>query len=55
MIVLDTNVVSEAMRPSPASAVRRWLNEQVMESLYLTTVTLADLSFGIQALPLGKH
>lgn len=43
MIVLDTNVVSEAMKPEPDAAVRSWLNEQVAETLYLSSVTLAEL------------
>ena len=51
MIVLDTNVVSEAMKPSPDPAVRSWLNEQVAESLYLSSVTMAELLFGVGALP----
>lgn len=55
MIVLDTNVVSEAMKPEPHGAVRAWLNEQAAETLYLSTVTLAELLFGIAALPDGKR
>jgi len=55
MIVLDTNVVSEAMKPEPDPAVRAWLNEQTAETLYLTSVTLAELLFGIAALPNGKR
>lgn len=55
MIVLDTNVVSEAMKPEPHPAVRAWLNEQAAETLYLSTVTLAELLFGIAALPVGKR
>ena len=55
MIVLDTNVVSEAMKPSPHPAVQAWLNEQTAETLYLTSVTLAELMFGIAALPAGKR
>ena len=55
MIVLDTNVVSEAMKPDPAPAVRAWLNEQAAETLYLSSVTLAELLFGIAALPAGKR
>ncbi|OAI19789.1 plasmid stability protein StbB [Methylomonas koyamae] len=55
MIVLDTNVISEAMRPEPHPAVLAWLNEQVAETLYLSTVTLAELMFGIAALPAGKR
>jgi predicted nucleic acid-binding protein len=55
MILLDTNVVSEAMRPEPHPAVRNWLNEQPAETLYLSSVTLAELLFGIAALPAGKR
>ena len=55
MIVLDTNVVSEAMKPEPHQAVRAWLNDQAAETLYLSSVTLAELLFGIAALPVGKR
>ena len=55
MIVLDTNVVSEAMRPEPNPAVQAWLNEQAVETLYLSSVTLAELLYGLQALPAGKR
>ena len=55
MIVVDTNVVSEAMKPEPHAAVRAWLNEQAAETLYLSSVTLAELLFGIAALPAGKR
>ena len=55
MIVLDTNVVAEAMQPEPHPAVRAWLNDQVAETLYLSSVTLAELLFGIGALAAGKR
>jgi toxin FitB len=55
MIVLDTNVASEAMKPDPDPAVRTWLNDQVTETLYLSSVTVAELMFGIAALPAGKR
>lgn len=55
MIILDTNVVSEAMKPQPDPLVRAWLNLQVAETMYLTSVTLAELLFGIGALPSGKR
>jgi predicted nucleic acid-binding protein len=55
MIVLDTNVVSEAMKPEPHPAVRAWLNGQATETLYLSTVTVAELLFGIGALPVGRR
>ena len=55
MIILDTNIVSEAMKPQPHPAVRAWLNDQAAETLYLSSVTLAELLFGIAALPAGKR
>jgi len=55
MIVLDTNVVSEAMKPEPAPAVRDWLDAQVAETLYLSSVTVAELLFGVSALPEGRR
>jgi predicted nucleic acid-binding protein len=55
MILLDTNVVSEAMKPEPAAAVRGWLDAQTAETLYLSSVTVAELMFGIGALPAGRR
>ncbi len=55
MIVLDTNVVFEAMKPEPEAAVRAWLNDQAAETLYLSSVTLAELLFGIQSLKKGRR
>ncbi len=55
MILLDTNVVSEAMKPAPDEAVQGWLDEQAVETLFLSSVTIAELMFGIGALPDGKR
>jgi predicted nucleic acid-binding protein len=55
MIILDTNVVSETMKPLPDVVVLAWLNAQVAETLYLTSVTLAELYLGVAALPSGKR
>lgn len=55
MILLDTNVVSEAMKPDPDPEVRVWLDDQAAETLYLCSVTVAELMFGIAALPKGKR
>lgn len=54
MIVIDTNVLSEVMRPSPRSAVVSWLNRQDVTTLYLTAVSLAELRFGIARLDAGR-
>lgn len=55
MILLDTNVVSEAMKTAPHPAVRDWLDAQTAESLFLSSVTVAELMFGVGALPAGKR
>jgi predicted nucleic acid-binding protein len=55
MILLDTNVISEAMKPTPDDIVRAWLDEQAAETLYLSSVTIAELLYGIGALPAGKR
>jgi len=55
MIILDTNVVSEPLKPAPDAAVVRWLNLQVPHTLYLTSVSLAELLSGIAALPAGRR
>ena len=55
MILLDTNVISEAMKPEPNASVQAWLNEQPEETLFLSSVTLAELLFGIGVLPEGKR
>jgi len=55
MIVVDTNVVSEVMRPRPDPVVQAWLNEQTAETLYLASVSVAEILFGIAMLPTGKN
>ena len=55
MIILDTNVFSEAMKNNPNVMVHNWLNSQVAETLYITSVTLAELLMGIAVMPKGKR
>jgi predicted nucleic acid-binding protein len=55
VIVLDTNVVSEPLRPQPDAAVLRWLDDQDPRTLYLTATTAAELLSGIEALPAGRR
>jgi predicted nucleic acid-binding protein len=55
MIVLDTNVISEALKPQPHRALQAWLDAQAVETLYLTSITLAELWFGIGVLPAGRR
>lgn len=55
MIVLDTNVVSELMRPAPDGTVRGWIAAQSASSLYITSITQAEILHGIALLPSGKR
>jgi len=55
MILLDTNVVSEGMSREPHPRVRSWLDSQVADTLFLSSVTVAELLFGVGALPSGKR
>ena len=54
MILLDTNVVSEVMRPRPDSVVENWLDRQPPEELWTAAVVLAELFGGIEVMPLGR-
>ena len=54
MILLDTNVISEPMRIAESKVVE-WIDAQPIETLYLSTITVAELRFGISALPAGKR
>jgi hypothetical protein len=55
MILLDTNILSELMRPSPAVVVEEWLGAQPSTSLFISAVTEAELRFGLALLPDGKR
>jgi hypothetical protein len=55
MILLDTNVVSETMRSEPNANVLSWLDAQTSETLLLSSITIAELSFGVSALPEGRR
>ena len=55
MIVLDTNVLSEPMKAGGDIAVAAWLDRQDVNTLYLTTINLAELLLGVELLLLGKR
>ena len=55
MIILDTNVLSELMRASPAENVVRWIAAQPESGFYITSVTQAEILHGILLLPSGKR
>lgn len=55
MLILDTNVVSELMRPAPDPAIASWVAERATSSLFLTAVTEAELRYGLAVMPPGKR
>ena len=55
MIILDTNVVSELMKPQPNAAVLGWLAGQPRASLRTTSITKAEILYGVVRLPDGRR
>ena len=55
MIVLDTNVVSELMAPAPDDGVVRWAASHRASRLFTTTITQAEILYGLRLLPKGKR
>jgi predicted nucleic acid-binding protein len=55
VIILDTNVVSEPMKADSDRGVQTWLDEQIAETLYLTSISLSELLLGVDLLPEGKR
>lgn len=55
MILLDTNVISEPWKPAPDVRVLAWIDAQAIDTLYVAAITVAELRFGIAAMPAGKR
>lgn len=55
MILLDTNVVSEPLRPAPDARVVKWIDAQPLETLFLSAITVAELRAGVALLPAGRR
>jgi predicted nucleic acid-binding protein len=55
MIILDTNVISELMRPKPSSQVATWVAQQPGTELFTTSITEAEIFYGIELLGRGKR
>ncbi len=55
MIILDTNVLSEFMRAVPDSAVMDWIGHQKTSEIFVTTITQAEMYYGLALLPVGKR
>src|SRR5271165_2319560 len=54
-MVLDTNVLSEVLKPSPLPQVLRWLAEQEPTAVFTTSVTAAEILYGVEVLPVGRR
>ncbi len=54
MIVLDTSVISEMMLPRPNLQVIRWLDRRSVSSIWITSVNLFEIRYGLQSMPAGK-
>jgi toxin FitB len=55
MILIDTNVISELWKIEPDSGVLAWMDAQVVETLYLSAITVAELRYGLATMPEGKR
>lgn len=55
MIILDTNVLSEFMRPKPSARVASWVSKQPAAELFTTSITEAEIFYGIELLTNGKR
>jgi len=55
MIVVDTNVASELMRPAPDARVVAWMRAQDGSELYTTSITVAEIGYGVEQLPEGAR
>jgi predicted nucleic acid-binding protein len=55
VIVLDTNVFSEALKPAPSSVVAVWLRAQDRAGMFITAITEAEVLYGVESLPHGRR
>ena len=55
MIILDTNVLSETLRPTPSTRVLEWMRSEPASALFTTAITESELLYGIALLPEGRR
>jgi hypothetical protein len=55
VILLDTNVLSEFMRPRPSASVVSWLDEQPAGTVYTSAISRAEIELGLMLMPPGKR
>jgi predicted nucleic acid-binding protein len=55
VIVLDTNIVSESLKPAPSESVLRWLGSEDPLNIFITVITQAEMLYGVEVLVSGKR
>ena len=55
MILLDTNILSEFMRPAPSAQVAAWLDAQASDQVWVSAITFAEIELGIALMPDGQR
>jgi predicted nucleic acid-binding protein len=55
LIILDTNVLSELSKPTPNSVVIAWLDRQIDDAVFVTSISIAEIEEGLALLPAGKR
>jgi len=55
MILIDTNIISEIMSQSPSANVLDWVNNQDSLLLFISTITIAEINYGLRIMPEGKR
>jgi toxin FitB len=55
MVILDTNVLSETLKPAPSPFVAAWFQATNRSSIYTTAITMAEVLYGVQVLPNGAR
>jgi len=55
MILLDTNVISELAKPRADPAVIAWADAQLIETLHMTSISEAEMLYGVALLPIGRR
>jgi toxin FitB len=55
MIILDTNVLSETLRPTPSTRVLEWMRSEPAAALFTTAITQSELLYGVALLPEGRR
>lgn len=55
MLIIDTNVLSEVLKPAPSVTVAGWLDAQDRSAVFITSITVAEILYGIESLPQGRR